>query len=168
MHATSFRNMRQFVSKYLQNLKSAEISILDVGSMGINGDYKSLFNNPLWNYTGLDTNVGDNVDIVVKNVYYWNELRSSSFDVIITGQAFEHIEFFWLTALEISRVLKPGGYFCLIVPSAGPEHRFPVDCWRIFPDGARAIATYMKLTVLDCYIDTTDTIWKDCVLIAKK
>ncbi len=53
---------------------------------------------------------------------------------------FEHTEFFWLTMREMKHALKPGGLCCIIAPSAGPEHQYPVDCWRVYPDGLRAAA----------------------------
>ena len=33
-----------------------------------------------------------------------------------------------------SRVLVPGGLACIIAPGAQGVHRFPVDCWRFYPD----------------------------------
>jgi hypothetical protein len=38
-------------------------------------------------------------------------------DVVISGQAFEHIEFFWLSWRETVRVLRQGGLIFLIAPS---------------------------------------------------
>ena len=130
MHTSSYQNMRVFVDKYLQNYKSKKIKILDIGSQDINGSYKPLFENGNWEYKGLDICRGENVDIVVTNIYNWKEVRSNSYDVVISGQALEHIEYFWLTMYEISRVLKNEGLCCIIVPSSGPEHRYPKDCWR--------------------------------------
>jgi len=74
-------------------------------------------------------------------------------DVIISGQAFEHIEFFLLTWLGMVRVLKPRGLVFLIAPSRGPEHRFAVDCWRFYPDGYRALAKYGGLELVEVSTD---------------
>ena len=51
----------------------------------------------------------------------------------------EHIEFFWLTYLEILRILKPGGLFFLNVPSNGIYHRQETDNWRFYPDSIIAL-----------------------------
>ncbi|MFA7044577.1 MAG: hypothetical protein WC186_09550, partial [Bacteroidales bacterium] len=32
---------------------------------------------------------------------------------------------------------KKGGLVCIITPFSVPEHRYPIDCWRILPDGYR-------------------------------
>ena len=76
----------------------------------------------------MDMTPGKNVDIVLPSPYRWRGIESNSVDVLISGQAFEHIEFFWITMLEIARVLKPGGLCCIIAPSGGAEHKYPVDC----------------------------------------
>jgi SAM-dependent methyltransferase len=79
-------------------------------------------------------------------------LRSGSVDVVISGQVFEHIPFFWASALEIARVLKPGGVFLMSVPSRGRPHT-AVDCWRYYPDGVRAMAAFAHLEVLRATTD---------------
>ena len=67
-----------------------------------------------WKYRGMDIQEGPNVDIVVSDIYNWIEIEDSSFDVVISGQAFEHMEFFWKAIKEIERILKPGGLCCII------------------------------------------------------
>jgi ubiquinone/menaquinone biosynthesis C-methylase UbiE len=37
-------------------------------------------------------------------------LRSNSVDVVVSGQAFEHIPFVWVSITEIARVLRRGGH----------------------------------------------------------
>jgi SAM-dependent methyltransferase len=49
-----------------------------------------------------------------------------------------------LSFLEIIRVLKPTGLFYLNVPSNGDFHRYPVDCWRFYPDSGRALERWAK------------------------
>jgi SAM-dependent methyltransferase len=97
--------------------------------------------------------------------------------VVISGQALEHIEFFWLTMLEISRILKPGGLCCLIAPSAGPEHRFPVDCWRFYRDGMAALGKWAGFEILasetgDAVAENTfsddSELWRDSMLVARQ
>lgn len=175
MHKTSYENMKKFVNKYLKKYKSKPLKILDVGSQDVNGSYKPLFNNINWTYTGLDIVNGKDVDIVVRDIYNWKEIKSNFYDVVISGQSLEHIEFFWLTMQEIARTLKEKGLCCVIVPSSGLEHKYPIDCWRFFPDGLKALSKYVGLKVLKTYncwnsliIDGEENIWKDSVLICKK
>lgn len=176
MHKTSFENMRLFVENYLQDKHGKELKIVDLGSTDVNGSYKELFDDPKWAYTGVDIEAGKNVDIVIKDIYDWKEIESDSVDVMVSGQTFEHIEYIWKTIEEIKRILKSGGIGCLIAPSSGPEHKYPVDCWRILPDGFRALAKYVDLEVVDVQMTTDEftaklgeeNIWHDVVFIFRK
>ncbi|OGT07233.1 MAG: hypothetical protein A2143_11680 [Gallionellales bacterium RBG_16_57_15] len=51
---------------------------------------------------------------------------------------------FWVLFIEILRVLKPAGLLYLNVPSNGPFHRYPVDCWRFYPDSGVALVNWAK------------------------
>jgi SAM-dependent methyltransferase len=55
--------------------------------------------------------------------------------------------------MEMVRTLRPGGYIFLIAPSRGHEHRFPLDCWRFYPDGYRALAEYGQVDCLEVHTD---------------
>ncbi|MHB8773171.1 MAG: methyltransferase domain-containing protein [Syntrophales bacterium] len=175
MHQSSLDNMLAFKKTYLESRKGEPLLILDLGSLDVNGSYRELFAIGPWEYRGIDMAAGKNVDIVLRDPYDWREIRSGSADVVISGQAFEHIEFFWVTILEIARVLTPGGVCCLIAPSGGPEHRYPVDCWRFYPDGFAALARFASLEVAELrshrqatgYTDGSDE-WRDTVMVCRK
>jgi SAM-dependent methyltransferase len=175
MHLSSLDKMRAFQMQYLNGKEDNALKILDLGSMDICGCYRSIFTEDKWEYVGVDLSPGDNVDIVLSDPYRWREIKSNSIDVVISGQSFEHIEFFWLTILEISRILKPGGLCCLIAPSSGPIHRYPVDCWRFYPDGFVALAKFGDLEVIEVYSQAEPTgypdgsdQWQDLVMVARK
>ena len=167
--------MIAFRKRHLSRFEGAPLSILDLGSQDVTGCYRPIFDDPKWKYRGIDLAPGKNVDIVLADPYQWSGIPSGSVDVVISGQAFEHIEFFWLTMLEVSRVLKHRGLCCVIAPSSGPEHRYPVDCWRYYPDGMRALANFARLDVMEAttewapedYPDQSQA-WKDSVLVASK
>jgi SAM-dependent methyltransferase len=125
--------------------------VIDLGSQDLNGSYRHFFDPEQWEYIGIDMAAGNNVDIVLKDPYHWEELASECADCVISGQAFEHTEYFWLSMGEIARVMRPGALCCILAPSAGPEHRYPVDCWRFYPDGMRALARYVHLETLEVY-----------------
>jgi len=175
MHQSSIDKMKYFRDKYLHDKHSEQLIILDLGSQNIGGSYKPIFDCENWRYVGVDLAEGENVDIVLKDAYQWNEIQSNSVDVLISGQTLEHIEYFWITIMEIVRVLKPNGFCCMVAPSSGYEHRYPVDCWRVYPDGMRAIAQFAKLEVLEAFTQWEDedyadgsNVWHDTVLVASK
>lgn len=169
MHPQSIAIMTRFVDRYLKPLSEQPLRVYDVGSMDVDGGtYRKLFDRPAWNYIGLDRRSGKNVDIVLTHDHHW-EIPDHTADVIISGQTLEHVRYFWLVVMEMTRILKPGGLMCLIAPSGGREHKHPIDCWRFFPDGMRALAEYCLLDVLECEIPKdANKKWQDCLLIAKK
>lgn len=150
MHHSSYEHMQALVGRYL--LPQKAISVIDIGSYDVNGSYRTLFQDPAWSYRGIDLTEGPGVDIALRSPYRL-PLASRSIDLVISGQAFEHIEFFWLTWMEMVRVLKPGGMIFLIAPSRGPEHRYPQDCWRFYPDGYRALAKFGNCDLLEVSTD---------------
>lgn len=162
--------MVAFCEAHLASRAAAPLAILDVGSADVNGSYREIFAHLPWRYTGLDMAPGKNVDIVPRDPYYWREVEAGKYDAVVSGQAFEHAEFFWETMREIARALKPGGLCCILAPSAAPEHRHPVDCWRFYPDGFVATARYAGLEILEVSTDweAEDRWFADTLLIARK
>ena len=176
MHPSSYDRMAEFCRDYLIARRHEALTIVDLGSRDYNGSYRPIFARKPWRYLGVDLAPGDNVDRVLRDPYRWREFKSESVDVIVSGQTFEHTEFFWETILEIARVLKPAGLCCLIAPATGNEHRFPLDCWRILSDGFRALARYAGLEVLNSHThwaelakyDLESNKWHESILIARK
>lgn len=150
MHQSAMKRMEWFIQNYVP--KDKPIRVLDVGSYNVNGCYRSLFNRYQCEYIGLDLSPGPNVDVVPVNPYYWDEdeLEDRSFDFIISGSAFEHIEYPWLTMKQIQCKLKPNGIACILAPFNLSEHRYPTDCFRYYPDGMIALAKWASLQVIDC------------------
>ena len=144
--------MQWFRENYFKDIeKGNTITVLDVGSRIVPRQvetYKIFFNEKPFKYIGLDMVEGNNVDIVLKKPYQWEEISDSFCDVLICGQVFEHIEFPWITISEIARVVKPGGLICIIAPSMSRLHRHPVNCQNYFSDGMIALAKYAGLDVI--------------------
>ena len=145
MHKSSMLRMEWFANRYLDQNKST--TVLDVGSYDVNGNYKEIFTSRGHKYVGLDMENGPNVDIVPKQIYKWDEIDNDSYDIVVSGQALEHIEFFWITVSEMTRITKKNGLICIIAPNGFEEHRYPVDCWRFFTDGMIALAKLYNLEV---------------------
>ncbi len=147
MHKSAMLRMQWFVENYIPANK--HIRVLDVGSYDVNGSYRSLFLERDVDYVGLDMVEGLNVDFVPRDPYKWDELEDKSFDFVISGNAFEHIEYPWLTICEIHKKLKNGGFACIIAPNSIPEHRYPTDCYRYYSDGFKALAKWGGFNIVD-------------------
>ena len=148
MHQSAMKRMEWFIQNYIP--KDQKVRILDVGSYNVNGCYKQLLQGLDCEYVGMDVSAGPNVDVVVKDPYNWTEFEDQSFDFVISGNAFEHIEFPWLTMQQIHNKLKPSGICCILTPFNLKEHKYPTDCYRYYPDGMIALAKYANLAVINC------------------
>jgi SAM-dependent methyltransferase len=155
MHVTSYKLMTE-----LRACIPAGASVLDVGGADFNGTYRPLFAD--CKFTSLDF---ANADVVVTG-YDW-PLADASFDAVISGQTFEHDPRFWLTMKNIARVLRPGGHVILIVPSRGPVHKYPIDCYRFYPDSMKALADWAGLTLIKT-VWNHDSAWHDLGAVFKK
>jgi hypothetical protein len=162
MHVSSLENMRRCRSTYVdESFRStrAVVSVVDVGSADVNGSYRTLFPKPDFEYLGVDIAPGPGVDLVIDDPYRL-PLPDASADLVLSGQMLEHCEFFWLCFGEMVRILKPDGYLFLIAPSAGPEHRYPVDCYRFYSDAYRALAKHAGCHLVDVWQDDKGP-WND-------
>lgn len=127
-------------------------TVLDVGSWSTGAfSARDVFTGSRYRYVGLDIQPGRNVDVVVADPYRWQEVERESVDAVVSSATFEHNPFFWITAAEIARVLRQGGYACVVAPSSGGVHRYPLDCWRFYPDATAALAGYTGLEPVESY-----------------
>ena len=108
--------------------------LLDVGSMNVNGTYRETVETMGLSYTGLDIEAGPNVDVVTADPYSF-PFADNSYDVVISGSTMEHVREVWRWVPELVRVLRPGGLLAIVTHTSWPEHRWPVDCWRVMVDG---------------------------------
>jgi SAM-dependent methyltransferase len=156
MHESSYNEMKSFVARYLDRCK--ELSILEIGSLDINGSYKPLFANSKWKYTGLDVVEGKNVDIVSTDKYHY-PIEDEAFDVVISGSTIEHVQDMHAFMREIKRVMKKDGIICIVVPWTYPEHKYPQDCWRVLPDGMKfLIEEIAGIKILNIHKNETDCV----------
>lgn len=156
MHKSSFEEMSAVLGRYLD--ANSALQVLDVGS-ALAGDtwrraYRELIS-PRWTYIGADISPGPNVDLVMLSPYQI-QTEGDSFDVVISGQCLEHVERPWVLVPEMARMLKPEGFLILTAPWQWTIHRYPLDCWRILPDGMKVLLRDAHLKVLDTYVIEND------------
>lgn len=169
MHQSSLENMQACYERYIKSYAwpgRATISVLDVGGANVNGSYSDIFSGSEFAYQSADIEANAHVDIVLDSPYEL-PFEDESIDIVISGQAFEHVEFFWLLFAEMIRVLRHDGILILIAPSSGPIHRYPVDCYRFYPDAYRALAKFANCEVAEISLDPRGP-WRDLVGVFRK
>lgn len=93
-------------------------SVVDIGSLDINGNNRFLFNE--YTYIGVDVGPGKNVDVISKgHEYKPNEI----YDVVISSECFEHDMYYSETVKNCIDLTKSNGLFTFTCASTGrPEH----------------------------------------------
>ena len=143
-----------------------QVVVLDIGGADVNGSYRDVFSGPQYRYRAADIAAGEGVDIVLDDPYHV-PLADASVDIVLSGQMLEHCEYFWLAFQEMVRLVKPDGFIFLIAPSAGPIHRYPVDCYRFYPDAYSALARFSGCHLVDVWRDERGP-WQDLVGVFRK
>jgi SAM-dependent methyltransferase len=169
MHRSSLENMSKCYRRFIRGSEleaSGRVTVLDVGGADVNGSYRDVFDGPQFTYLGADLAPAEWVAIVLDDPYRI-PLDDASVDIVVSGQLLEHCEFFWLAFAEMMRVVKPSGFVFLIAPSAGPIHRYPVDCYRFYPDGFRALAKYANCEAVEIWQDERGP-WNDLVGVFRR
>ena len=168
MHPSALRNAKDFFEVYTKNIEGG--TVLDIGSQDVNGSLRQVVPSR-FKYVGVDFEKAKNVDVVLENPYVF-PFADEAADILITSSCLEHSEFFWLTWLEILRVVKPNGLIYMNVPSEGGFHPYPVDCWRFRLSAAPALQKWGKRAgfnplLLEAYTDMEPP-WHDYVAVFVK
>ena len=66
-------------------------------------------------------------------------VAEDSYDIVLSAQVIEHVPKVWKWFHELARVTRPGGLVITINPTSWPYHEAPIDCWRIYPEGMKAL-----------------------------
>jgi SAM-dependent methyltransferase len=137
MHDTAHAHGRHFFALYWQPHFR---EVVELGSQNVNGSLRD--HAPAGaSYLGLDAAPGEGVDRVTAPGAPL-PLPDSCADVVVTSSALEHDPCFWETFLELVRLLRPGGLLYINAPSNHAFHRYPVDCWRFYPDAGKALVAW--------------------------
>jgi len=105
------------------------MKILEVGSRVVTGsNFRNLFAEA--EYTGFDFYAGENVDIVGdahKLSSYFE--KNEKFDIVFSSAVFEHFAMPWIVAMEMTKLIKLGGYVFVATHFSFSSHERP---WHFF------------------------------------
>ena len=104
--------------------------VLEIGSREVTGESNARNQFAKAEYVGFDYYSGDNVDVVGDahklSSYFQQEEK---FDIVYSTACFEHFAMPWLVAVEISKVLKVGGFVFVETHFSFSSHERP---WHFF------------------------------------
>lgn len=169
MHDTALLHARLFFEAYWQ---PGFRDVLELGSLDVNGSLRSV-SPPGARYVGVDMVAGPGVDHVVAAGESL-PFPDASFDVAVTSSTFEHDVCFWESFVECLRVLRPGGFLYVNAPSNHGFHRYPLDCWRFYPDAGIALVAWarrrgMAAELVESFVaDPISECWADFVAVFRR
>lgn len=131
--------------------------MLDVGSLDVNGSVREVLTRLDYGgaFTGIDMRDGKGVDIALNGHDIDKKWDKPSFDLVICCDTLEHDDRFWLTVEQMRKVLKPGGWLLITVPSFfHGRHDHPSDYWRF-------LETSLRDSMFDGYeeVNTSAGVW---------
>jgi SAM-dependent methyltransferase len=157
--------------KFFENYFSSDMtSVLEVGAYDVNGSLKSVKpQNSKW--TGIDIEEGPGVDIVVQPGQKF-PFPDEHFDLVVATSVFEHDPAFWKTLAEMARVLKKTGFMYVCAPSNGLVHRYPLDCFRFYPDASQSFLSVVREVAPNAVLSESfvgeqdhENLWNDYVAV---
>ena len=141
------QNSKLLFEKYALPYFRPDARVLEIGPDQLPSSYQGLAGAPTMQWDTLDLAERPGVTLQASSDYAF-PVADDSYDVVVSGQVIEHVKKTWLWIRELSRVCKPGGYVITVNPVNWAHHNAPVDCWRIYPEGMRALYEEGELNVL--------------------
>jgi len=154
MHPSSLEIMQRLLKQFTPENPLNDGGLVDVGSYNVNGTYREIaLEVPgIHRYTGIDIRKGPNVDFVIPPEGDWKSV-TGSYDIVISGQCLEHVAAPWDWIKQVKSICNPGGLIVIIAPWRHDYHPYPIDAWRVFPEGMRALLESAFLKVKDAGFD---------------
>lgn len=141
-------NSELLFKKYALPFFKENLRVLEIGPAGIPSRYSSFVTEKGITWHTLDLYESFPGITYVATDEYSYPVDAESYDIIISGQVIEHVKKIWLWLPKLRRIVKYNGVVIIINPVSWPYHAFPVDCWRMFPDGMKALCDHSELHVL--------------------
>jgi hypothetical protein len=140
-------NSKLLFQKYAKPLLEPNSTVLEIGPDGFPSTLQELSKDLDLTWHTLD--IYDNPQLTYPNSKEYSfAIPDERYDVVISAQVIEHVRRPWRWLPEVARVTRAGGLVITINPVSWVYHEAPVDCWRIYPEGMKALYEDASLTVL--------------------
>lgn len=146
MHGNTILLFRKYALPYFQ----PHVKVLEVGPDGPPSTLKQTVadNSICWESVDLRDAPGASMVTSTASTEYSYPIESSTADIVIAANVMEHVRKPWIWIGELARICKTGGYVITINPVSWPYHEHPVDCWRAYPEGMKAVYEDSRLEVV--------------------
>jgi len=148
-------NSRWLFEKYAKPAFQDGHRVLEIGPDSFPSSYEQLASKPHEPWELIDLFDRPHLTYRATTPYAY-PIPDDRFDIVLSGSVMEHIPAPWTWIKEVARVCKPGGTVITIIPVSWPFHEYPVDCWRAYPDGMRALYAEAGLEVTTCVCESLE------------
>lgn len=129
--------------------------VLEIGPNDFPSSYCKLVGKPQLQWDTLDIYESPKLTYS-KSPEYQFAIPDNTYDIVLSGQVMEHVPKIWLWIRELERVTKPGGLVIILSPVSWPYHEAPIDCWRIYPEGMKALLSETSLEPIHCQYESLE------------
>jgi SAM-dependent methyltransferase len=140
-------NSKLLFQKYAKEYFPSGARVLEIGPDGFPSAYRAVVDRGRLNWDTLDVFQDARLTHVATSEYSF-PIADASYDVVLSGQVIEHVRKPWVWMREVARVCKSQGVVITINPVSWPYHEAPIDCWRAYPEGMKALYEDACLDVL--------------------
>jgi SAM-dependent methyltransferase len=139
-------NTRKLFKKYAKEYFRPNTRVLEVGPGVPPSPVQRMVRDASirWETAGIDTTF----PFTYVGTEYSYPIESDVADVVVATNVMEHVRKPWVWIKELARICKPGGYVITINPVSWPFHEYPIDCWRAYPEGMKALYEDAGLSVV--------------------
>jgi SAM-dependent methyltransferase len=149
------QNSRLLFEKYAKPHFCPGTRVLEIGPDKVPSSYQILVSDSSISWDTLD--LRENPLVTYRSIEdYSFPIPDNTYDVVLSGNVMEHVRKTWIWIKELGRVCKAGGLVITVVPVSWPYHEAPVDCWRIYPEGMRALYEEADLDVIEMVCDSLE------------
>lgn len=148
-------NSKLLFHTYARDLFRLDSRVLEIGPDNFPSSYRKLIEN--------ETAQWDTLDIFEDSKLTYSNSEENRFpipdnryDVVLAANVIEHVRRPWIWLKEVCRVCKQGGHVVLVTPVSWPYHAAPVDCYRIYPDGMKALLEDAGLETIKCLFESRE------------
>lgn len=140
-------NSKLLFEKHVKPLLKAPAKVLEIGPDQFPSTFERVCSRLSLEWHTLDLHDHPSLTYADSRQYSF-AIPDNTYDVVLSGQVIEHVRKPWKWLPELARVALPGGLVVTINPLSWIYHEAPVDCWRIYPEGMRALYEEAGLDVL--------------------
>ena len=148
-------NSKLLFYTHARHLFKPDSQVLEIGPDGFPSSFRKMLENETAQWDTLDIYESPQLTYA-KTEENKFPIPDNRYDVVLAGQVIEHVRRPWIWLKEVARVCKQGGHVVLICPVSWPYHAAPLDCFRIYPDGMKALLEDAGLETIKCQFESEE------------